>query len=375
MTPIPDPAGSWALPVAACVGAAVGWTAGWAVGRVADPAARPSAAGRRLGHAALVVALAAAAAALWRWEVVARGQLPSAAMDATVEALAWRWAGHVIFLGFLAAAASIDLRERVIPDAITLPGVLAGLAWSGFVPRSLPPVAREMPRSFAAPLVAPDVLGVCGPVGGADLPAWLGPAPAVTGLVVAASLFVGWWFSCTSPAERGASGRRPFDLRLPALAAGLVGIGWAWWRGGDHWPATLSALVGMAAGVAVVWSTRLGASRALGREAVGFGDVTLIAVIGAWLGWQGVVLACCLGVLVGLVHGVVRFVVARDNELPFGPGLCVGAALVIVAWRPLWERVGPAFARPLEIAVVAGLVIVLTAVVLAVWRPRQGSAA
>lgn len=375
MTPIPDPAGPWALPAAAGVGAAVGWVAAWAVGRNADPVAGTSAKRRRLVHAALVVGLAAAAAALWRWEVVARGQIPAAAAEVTVGALAWRWAGHVIFLGFLAAAAAIDLRERVIPDAITLPGVLAGLAWSGFVPRSLPPVARVVPRSFAAPLFAPDVLGACGPLGDAGLPDWLGPMPAAAGLVAAVALFVGWWLACTSPAERGPTAGRSFDPRLPALAAGLVGIGAAWWRGGDHWPALVSALVGLGAGVAVVWSMRLGASRALDREAVGFGDVTLIAVIGAWLGWQGGLLACCLGVLVGLVHGVVRFVIARDNELPFGPGLCVGAALVIVVWRPLWDRFGPAFARPLEIATVAGLVIVLTALVLAFWRLRRGSAA
>ncbi|MFM7108540.1 MAG: prepilin peptidase [Planctomycetaceae bacterium] len=372
MTPIPDPAGPWALPAAACGGAAVGWMAAWAVGRVTDPLAG----GRRPGRAALVVGLAAGAAALWWWEVVARGTLPAAAAAATVEALAWRWAGHVILLGFLAAAAWIDLRERVIPDAITLPGVLAGLAWSGLVPRSLPPVARAIPRSFAAPLFEPDVLGVGGPLGDAGLPAWLGSAPAAAGLAAGLSLFVGWWLSCTAPAERGPSGRRPFDPRLPALAAGLAVVGAAWWRGGDQWSAALSSLVGTAVGVAVVWSTRLAASRALGREAVGFGDVTLVAVIGAWLGWQGALLACCLGVLVGLVHGVVRFVLARDNELPFGPGLCVGAALVIVLWRPLWDRFGPAFARPLEIAAVAGLVIALTALVLAAWwRLRRGSAA
>lgn len=368
-----DLAAPWTLPATAAGGAVVGLVVARTVSAVSDPvASRPSAAER----AAAVLACAVGAAALWWWEVIQRGQMPPAAMGEADVLLAWRWAGHVVLLGFLAAAAWIDLRERVIPDAITLPGVLAGLAWSAVVPGSLPPVARAIARSFAAPLHEPDVLGACGPLGDAGVPAWLDAAPAVGGLAVGLALFVGWWLGCTAPAERGAPGARRFDPRLPALAAGLVMVGAAWWRGGDHWPAALSALVGMAAGVAVVWATRIAASRALGREAVGFGDVTLVAVIGAWLGWQGAVLACCLGVLVGLVHGVTRFVLARDNELPFGPGLCVGAALVIVLWRPLWDRFGPAFARPLEIAVVAAVVVALTGIVLAAWwRLRSGSTA
>ncbi len=367
----------WALPVAACCGAFVGWCVIRVVGRLVEPGPARASGNDGRGSSALVVAFAAAAAALWWWEVIARGQLPGPASAAVpIATLVWRWAGHLVLGGLLAAASWIDLRDRVIPDGVTLPGVLLGLVWAGLRPDTLLPVVRAVPRSFAAPLVAADVLAVGGPLGGAELPSWLGASPAAGGFIVAALLFVVWWLGCTAPAHVASPGSVWFDPRLPVLAIGLGGIGAAWWHGGDHWVALVSGLVGMAVGMTVVWATRIGASRALGREAVGFGDVTLMAAIGAWLGWQAVLLVCCLGVFVGLVHGLGQFILARDNELPFGPSLCLGAAIVAVWWRPLWEWFGPAFARPGEIAAVAAAVIVLTALTLAAWwRLRGGRAA
>lgn len=365
-------AGPWDFVAAAGCGAIVGWIVARVAGRPVDG---PSRRDRRwTSPAGMAVIMAVAAAGLWWWEVAARGQLPIVAAGAEIPgaALAWRWAGHLALAGFLVAASWIDLRDRVIPDAITLPGVLAGLAWAALRPDALLPVARAVPRSFAAPLMEVDVLGLSGPLHDAALPQWLGAAPTLSGLGIATTLFMAWWLTCTAPVEAGPDGRRAFDPRLPALAAGLVVIGGAWWRGGDHWPAVLSALAGLAVGVAVVWATRIGASRALGREALGFGDVTLMAVIGTWLGWQPALLTCCLGVLVGLVHGVVLYSLARENELPFGPSLCVGAVLVTVLWRPLWGWLGPVFDRPLEVAALAVAVIVLTAITLAAWWRLRG---
>lgn len=352
---------------AAACGAIVGWIVTRAVARLVEVPSRPGSAGGGVTDAVVIACCAAVAAGLWWWEGWAGGQTAAGTAAVPRATLAWRWGGHVVLLGFLAAATWIDFRDRVIPDAITLPGVLAGLAWVGAWPEALLPVARAVPRSFAAPLMEADVLGVCGPLRGPGLPPWLGGAPALGGLGLASALFVAWWLGCTAPPASDPSGPRPFDARRPLLAAGLLGIGLAWWRGGDHWAALLSALAGMAVGVILVWTTRIGASRALGREAVGFGDVTLMAMIGAWLGWQAVILVCCAGVLVGLVHGIAQFVLARGNELPFGPSLCAGAALVVVGWRPLWARVAPVFERPLEVAAVAAAVIVLTAVTLAAW--------
>jgi prepilin signal peptidase PulO-like enzyme (type II secretory pathway) len=118
----------------------------------------------------------------------------------------------------------------------------------------------------------------------------------------------------------------------------------------------------------MVWLTRFGASRALGREAMGLGDVTLMAMIGAWLGWQACVLACFLAVFIGLAHGIAQLVLHSEAELPFGPSLCLGTATVVVGWRPLWRRCEPFFEHPLEMAAVVAAVIALTAVTLWAWH-------
>jgi len=101
---------------------------------------------------------------------------------------------------------------------------------------------------------------------------------------------------------------------------------------------------------------------------MGLGDVTLMAMAGAWLGWQPCVLACFLAVFIGLAHGVAQLVLHSETELPFGPSLCLGAALVVVGWRPLWGLTEPFFERPLEMAAVVVAVIVLTAVTLWAWH-------
>lgn len=366
----PDEPVAW-LAVAA-FGGAVGWALAALVPRIlagtgGEPDRASTAVGRRVGVVALLGTVA-----LWWWEVVVGGQSPLPAAE-PLEPLAMRFAGHVILFTLLAAASWTDLRHRVIPDEITAPGVLAGLAWSALVPAALLPIAVAVPRSFALPLLEPDVLGFAGGLRSAPLPTWLEPRPAWTGLAAALAVVLGWWGCCTSPwrtvagpPSAGASVvREPRNL---FLLVGILGAVAAWWAGGMAWRGLLSGLAGLVVGAAMIWLTRAGASRALGREAMGFGDVTLMAMMGAWLGWQPCVLVCFLAVFIGLVHGVLQLLLRRESELPFGPSLCLAAVLVVAFWRPLWRRVGVFFAEPWDMAAVIAAVIGLTAVSLLVWR-------
>jgi prepilin signal peptidase PulO-like enzyme (type II secretory pathway) len=152
------------------------------------------------------------------------------------------------------------------------------------------------------------------------------------------------------------------------LPAGLAAIVAAWLVGGERFAGLESALVGLAISAGLVWSVREGASRAMGREAMGLGDVTLMAMVGAWIGWQASVLAFFLAAFIGLAHGLVQLVRHRENELPYGPSLCLASGLVIVAWRPLWQWAGGPFSQPLTLALVLATVVVLTALSLAVLR-------
>ena len=103
---------------------------------------------------------------LWWWEVPAGGLTPLTASgglsDLSVAALLARWASHCLFFTLLAAATWVDMRYRVIPDEITVTGVVLGLVAACLLPDPLLPVGWEQERSFAPPAILPDVLGAFG---------------------------------------------------------------------------------------------------------------------------------------------------------------------------------------------------------------------
>jgi leader peptidase (prepilin peptidase)/N-methyltransferase len=318
---------------------------------------------------------AVAAAAIWWWEVRSLGQLPAGVGPPDLTAVGLRYLAHLALFTLLAAASWVDLRHRVIPDAITVPGVLGGLAWNTLFPATLLPIGHVVERSFAPPTLLPDVLGGFGPLHHVGLPGWMtGPA----GLGVAGGVFAVWWWFGLPPTAPPGNDAAPHPdarlsrLQLPIAGAGVAGLVAAWLVGGDHWAGLITAVVGLAVAGGMIWATRAGASRALGREAMGFGDVTLMAMAGSWLGWQACVLACVLGVFIGLAHGLIQLVRHSESELPFGPSLCLGLATVVLGWRPLWAAAAPQFEQPLEMAVVVVLVIVMTAATLWAWSRLRG---
>lgn len=364
MTPLVAPE-IWAWAAGAAV---VGWFGGRTLARVVAASIDPPF--RSLRHVGWITAAsgAAAAVAAWAWLVRCVGQFPADAVAG--DALGERWVAALVLLFLLAAAAWVDLRDRVIPDSITVPGVLAGLLWNAVHPGGLLPVVLEEPRSFAPPLRQPDVLGLCGPLHG-PWPDWLGSAPSVSGLVAAAVALAAWCLVGTEPPDAsGASWRRRLLAadRTWAAACGLAITLAAWVAGGDHWRGLASALGGAVIAAGIVWLTRELASRAVGREAMGLGDVTLMAMMGAWLGWQACVLICMGGVFLGLVHGVFQLVMREESELPFGPSLCLAGVVVTAGWRSVWRRAGPAFEHPIEMAAVVVAVVVLTGLALWAWR-------
>jgi leader peptidase (prepilin peptidase) / N-methyltransferase len=74
------------------------------------------------------------------------------------------------------------------------------------------------------------------------------------------------------------------------------------------------------------------------REAMGFGDVLFIAMIGAFTGWKGVLFTVFAASIIGTLFAVFpRFIGKQDwaSRIPFGPYLASGAGL-FVFWGPQW---------------------------------------
>ncbi len=315
------------------------------------------------------MAVAAAFVGLWWWEVRCRGLGTVAESGSGADAaILIRFAAHAALGLLLAAAAWIDIRHRVIPDCVTVPGVILGLVVVWLSPDVLLPVGCEVPRSFAPPRLEADVLGWFGGLRTQAPPPWMEGSPQLPGLLVPAAIFLIWWFVCTAPFLAAVEGRRQIEPRTIMLLAGLAAIVAAWLGGGERFRGLQSALVGLGVSAGLVWSIREGASRSLGREAMGLGDVTLMAMVGAWVGWQASVLTFFLAAFIGLAHGLVQMVLHRESELPYGPSLCLACAAVVVGWKPLWQWAGGPFGQPLELALVLGAVVVLTAITLFAWQ-------
>jgi len=65
------------------------------------------------------------------------------------------------------------------------------------------------------------------------------------------------------------------------------------------------------------------------KEAMGFGDVKLLAMIGAFLGWQMVLLTIFLSALIGSVVGIILKLKTGGSYIPYGPYLALGAIIAI----------------------------------------------
>jgi leader peptidase (prepilin peptidase)/N-methyltransferase len=67
------------------------------------------------------------------------------------------------------------------------------------------------------------------------------------------------------------------------------------------------------------------------KESMGFGDVELLAMIGAFLGWQRVILTFFLAPFFGAVVGIINLMIKKEHTIPYGPFLSLGA-LISLFW-------------------------------------------
>ncbi|MCW9023700.1 MAG: A24 family peptidase [Gammaproteobacteria bacterium] len=95
-----------------------------------------------------------------------------------------------------------------------------------------------------------------------------------------------------------------------------------------------SAVIGAAAGYLILWSVYQLFKKLTGKEGMGFGDFKLLAMLGAWLGWQVLPAIILLSSLVGAIVGISLIVLKkhqRDIPIPFGPYLAA-AGWIALLW-------------------------------------------
>lgn len=154
----------------------------------------------------------------------------------------------------LLAAALIDIDHRILPDAITIPGMWAAPVLAAVVPELTLGAGRALPE----------------------------------------------WLPAACP------------VRVAAAAVSVAGI---------------------AAGAGVIWLLGAAGSKVFGKEAMGFGDVKYLGMIGGCTGPAGAVLTLVVAAFVGSVAGLVRVLATRDRYIPFGPFLAIGGLFAFLHGR------------------------------------------
>jgi leader peptidase (prepilin peptidase)/N-methyltransferase len=218
---------------------------------------------------------------------------------------------HLLLVESLLVATVIDFQKMIIPDGATVPAMLLGVVASAAAGGVwLVPLWYE-DAGLLATLGMGDRFG-----GGIEIPPFLMAHPHIHGLLVSlAGLIVGGGTVCA--------------------------VRWI-----GHW--------------------------ALGREAMGFGDVVLMATIGAYLGWQPVLTIFFLAPVCAIVVVCFAAIGGASREFPFGPWLSLAAILLLVAWQPIWSFAGQFFQLGRFIVFVALSILVLLAILLRGMRLIRG---
>ena len=95
-----------------------------------------------------------------------------------------------------------------------------------------------------------------------------------------------------------------------------------------------NAVIGAMAGYLLLWAVYWGFKLATGKEGMGYGDFKLLALLGAWFGWQAVPMIVVLSSAVGAIVGI-GLIVFRSHDratpIPFGPYLAA-AGWIALLW-------------------------------------------
>lgn len=117
----------------------------------------------------------------------------------------------------------------------------------------------------------------------------------------------------------------------PLIARLLQGVGVT--APGPRLVSIVSSMIGAAIGGGLLWGVREAYFRVRGVEGMGFGDVKMMAMVGAFVGTALTLFTILVGSVLGSVIGIVVMRFAgkdRDYELPFGTFLSLGAILAVL---------------------------------------------
>ncbi len=126
----------------------------------------------------------------------------------------------------------------------------------------------------------------------------------------------------------------PDDITLPLL---WLGLGFNLF---GTYASLEDAVIGAMAGYLSLWSVFMLFRLLTGKEGMGYGDFKLLAMLGAWLGWQSLPLIIMASSLVGAVFGIIMMILARlgrSQPIPFGPYIACAGWIALLWGEPITQ--------------------------------------
>lgn len=124
----------------------------------------------------------------------------------------------------------------------------------------------------------------------------------------------------------------PDEISLPGIVLGFLFSFFLPWQ---TW---LNSLLGILLGGGCLLLVAYGYQWLTGKDGMGGGDIKLLAMMGAFLGWKSVLFIVFASSLVGSVAGIAMMLIQKKDSklaIPFGPYLAFGAVLYIFYGRQL----------------------------------------
>ena len=108
-----------------------------------------------------------------------------------------------------------------------------------------------------------------------------------------------------------------------------------------HFNGLLAAMFGYMIGGLWVWGIRILGTLGFGKEAMGMGDVHILAAVGAVTGWIVPSVAFFLAPFLGLLWGCYLLLGRKQHEVPYGPWLAAATLAVMLFYDGLRDLLGP----------------------------------
>lgn len=230
------------------------------------------------------------------------------------------WISHIILVSFLIIISMTDFLHMEIPLSVTMTGTLVGIILS---------------MIFAWPYPSSETA--------TDMMVWIEPTKKMAVPHVGLQLWPIW--------------ATPDWLPKSTWQMGL-----------------LTSLAGIFAAMILLRMIRFLFSVGRGIEGLGLGDADVMMMVGAFLGWQAVVVAFFVSVIPGLFLGIFQAIFRGSQLLAFGPCLALGTLITMLGWRWLPAHATALFFNEtimITLGLACGVFLLLISFLLRLGRPPQ----